>query len=85
MRARRSAAVEALDLKDVLLHAVTLLVEAKLPRYIGAGTRRVAAAILIAAVPSSGKSTNPEGLPIEVFDGLAGLARTVRSSTKTLP
>jgi non-heme chloroperoxidase len=48
-------------------------------RYIGRhGTKRVAAAILIAAVPPLLVKTpaNPEGLPIEVFDELRlGLAK----------
>ncbi len=42
-------------------------------RYIGRhGTKRVAAAVLIAAVPPImvKSAANPEGLPIEVFDGL---------------
>ena len=42
-------------------------------RYIGRhGTERVAAAVLIAAVPPIlvKSATNPEGIPIEVFDGL---------------
>ncbi|MGO4837418.1 alpha/beta fold hydrolase, partial [Rhizobiaceae sp. 2RAB30] len=47
-------------------------------RYIGRhGTRRVAKAVLIAAVPPIMLKTeaNPEGLPIEVFDGIrAGVA-----------
>lgn len=69
------------DLADVIeeldLRAVTLVGHStgggEVARYIGRhGTERVAAAVLIAAVPpimlkSSG---NPEGLPIEVFDGL---------------
>ena len=47
-------------------------------RYIGRhGTRRVAKAVLIAAVPPImlKSEANPEGLPIEVFDGIrAGVA-----------
>jgi non-heme chloroperoxidase len=42
-------------------------------RYIGRhGTKRVAAAVLIAAVPPIlvKSASNPEGIPIEVFDGL---------------
>src|SRR5262249_25181291 len=45
----------------------------EITRYIGRhGTKRVAAAVLIAAVPPLmvKSATNPEGLPIEVFDGL---------------
>jgi non-heme chloroperoxidase len=49
-------------------------------RYIGRyGTKRVAKAILIAAVPPLMLKTaaNPEGLPIEVFDNLRdGLTAT---------
>lgn len=48
-------------------------------RYIGRhGTKRVAAAVLIAAVPPIllKSASNPEGIPIEVLDGLrAGLAK----------
>jgi non-heme chloroperoxidase len=42
-------------------------------RYIGRyGTKRVAAAVLIGAVPPIlvKSAANPEGIPIEVFDGL---------------
>ena len=64
--------IEALDLKDVTLvgHSTG---GGEVARYIGRhGTKRVAAAILIAAVPPIVVKTaaNPEGLPIEVFDGL---------------
>src|SRR5438445_11071705 len=66
------AVIEALDLKDVTLvgHSTG---GGEVARYIGRdGTKRVAAAILIAAVPPIVVKTaaNPEGLPIEVFDGL---------------
>lgn len=48
-------------------------------RYIGRhGTKRLAAAVLIAAVPPTMVKTaaNPEGLPIELFDGMrTGLAK----------
>jgi non-heme chloroperoxidase len=48
-------------------------------RYIGRhGTKRVAQAVLIAAVPPLMLKTaaNPEGLPLEVFDGLrAGIVK----------
>ena len=48
-------------------------------RYIGRhGTKRVAAAVLIGAVPPIlvKSAANPEGIPIEVFDGLrSGLAK----------
>jgi non-heme chloroperoxidase len=67
-----AAVIEALDLNDVTLvgHSTG---GGEVARYIGRhGTSRVAKAVLIAAVPpimlkSAG---NPEGLPIEVFDGL---------------
>ena len=64
-----AAVIEALDLKDVTLvgHSTG---GGEVTRYIGRhGTKRVAAAILIAAVPPIlvKSATNPEGLPIEVF------------------
>ncbi len=67
-----AAVIEALDLKDVTLvgHSTG---GGEVARYIGRhGTKRVAAAVLIAAVPPIVVKTaaNPEGLPIEVFDGL---------------
>jgi len=70
--------IEALDLRDVTLvgHSTG---GGEVARYIGRhGTSRVAKAVLIAAVPPIMLKTaaNPEGLPIEVFDGIrAGLAR----------
>jgi non-heme chloroperoxidase len=67
-----AAIIEALDLKHVTLvgHSTG---GGEVARYIGRyGTKRVAAAVLIAAVPPIVVKTaaNPEGLPIEVFDGL---------------
>lgn len=67
-----AALIEALDLDDVTLvgHSTG---GGEVARYIGRhGTRRVAKAVLIAAVPPIMVRTaaNPEGLPIEVFDGL---------------
>jgi non-heme chloroperoxidase len=67
-----AAVIEALDLNDVTLvgHSTGGGVVA---RYIGRhGTSRVAKAVLIAAVPPImlKSAANPEGLPIEVFDGL---------------
>ena len=67
-----AAVIEALDLKDVTLvgHSTG---GGEVARYIGRhGTKRVAGAVLIAAVPPIVVKTaaNPEGLPIEVFDGL---------------
>jgi non-heme chloroperoxidase len=73
-----AAVIEALDLHDVTLvgHSTG---GGEVARYIGRhGTARVAKAVLIAAVPPLLLKTaeNPEGLPIEVFDGIrAGLAR----------
>lgn len=71
-----AALIEALDLHDVTLvgHSTG---GGEVTRYIGRhGTARVAKAVLIAAVPPGLLKTqaNPEGLPIELFDGLrAGL------------
>jgi non-heme chloroperoxidase len=53
-------------------------------RYIGHhGTKRVARAVLIAAVPPLmlKTSANPEGLPIEIFDGLRASLFNDRSQT----
>jgi non-heme chloroperoxidase len=62
--------IEALDLKDATLvgHSTG---GGEVARYIGRyGTKRVAKAVLIAAVPPLMLKTgaNPEGLPIEVFN-----------------
>ncbi|MFC5748100.1 alpha/beta fold hydrolase [Actinomadura rugatobispora] len=67
-----AAVIEALDLNGVNLvgHSTG---GGEVARYIGRyGTRRVASAILIAAVPPLmlKTGTNPEGLPIEVFDDM---------------
>jgi non-heme chloroperoxidase len=73
-----AAVIEALDLKEVTLvgHSTG---GGEVARYIGRhGTKRVARAVLIAAVaPIMLKSAaNPEGLPMEVFDNLrSGLAK----------
>src|SRR6185436_14058011 len=73
-----AAVIEALDLTGVTLvgHSTG---GGEVARYIGRyGTKRVAAAILIAAVPPVmvKSAANPEGLPIEAFDGLrSGLAK----------
>ncbi|MGH7742780.1 MAG: alpha/beta fold hydrolase, partial [Candidatus Eiseniibacteriota bacterium] len=73
-----AAVIEALDLNEATLvgHSTG---GGEVARYIGRhGTRRVAKAVLIAAVPPLMLKTaaNPEGLPIEVFDGLrAGLVK----------
>jgi non-heme chloroperoxidase len=67
-----AALIEALDLKDVTLvgHSTG---GGEVTRYIGRhGTKRVAAVVLIAAVPPIlvRSATNSEGIPIEVFDGM---------------
>jgi non-heme chloroperoxidase len=66
-----AAVIETLDLKDVTLvgHSTG---GGEVARYIGRhGTKRVAAAVLISAVPPImvKSAANPEGIPIEVFDG----------------
>jgi non-heme chloroperoxidase len=67
-----AAVIEALDLKDASLvgHSTG---GGEVARYIGRhGTKRVAKAVLIAAVPPImlKSAANPEGLPMEVFDSL---------------
>ena len=67
-----AALIEALDLKDITMvgHSTG---GGEVARYIGRyGTKRVVKAVLIAAVPPIllRSATNPEGLPIELFDGL---------------
>jgi non-heme chloroperoxidase len=67
-----AAVIEALDLKDAILvgHSTG---GGEVARYIGRhGTKRVAKAILIAAVPPImlKSAANPEGLPMEVFDSM---------------
>jgi len=64
--------IDALDLRGITMvgHSTG---GGEVARYIGRyGTSRVAAAVLIAAVPPIMLQTeaNPEGLPLEVFDGL---------------
>jgi non-heme chloroperoxidase len=78
-----AALIEALDLKDLTLvgHSTG---GGEVARYIGRhGTKRVARAVLIAAVPPLVLKTpnNPEGLPIEVFDGLRASLFNDRSQT----
>ena len=73
-----AAVIEALDLKDATLvgHSTG---GGEVARYIGRhGTKRVAKAVLVAAVPPIMLKTaaNPEGLPMEVFDKMRdGIAR----------
>ena len=67
-----ASVIETLDLKDITMvgHSTG---GGEVVRYIGRhGTKRVAAAVLIGAVPPimAQSAANPEGLPIEVFDGL---------------
>jgi non-heme chloroperoxidase len=64
--------IETIDLKDVVLvgHSTG---GGEVTRYIGRhGTSRVAKAVLLGAVPPLMLKTdaNPEGLPIDVFDGI---------------
>jgi len=73
-----AAVIDHLDLKNAILvgHSTG---GGEVTRYVGRyGTKRVAKMVLIAAVPPLLLKTeaNPEGLPIEVFDGLrASLAK----------
>jgi len=73
-----AALIEELDLKDLILvgHSTG---GGEVTRYLGRhGTRRVAKAVLVGAVPPLMLQTaaNPGGLPIGVFDGLrAGVAK----------
>ena len=67
-----AAVIETLDLRNVTLvgHSTG---GGEVVRYIGRhGTKRVAKAVLIAAVPPLMLKTaaNPEGLPLEVFDAI---------------
>jgi non-heme chloroperoxidase len=73
-----AALIEALDLEDVTVvgHSTG---GGEVARYVGRhGTKRVSRAVLIAAVPPImlKSTTNPEGLPMRVFDDLrAGLVK----------
>ena len=73
-----AAVIESLDLQNATLigHSTG---GGEVTRYIGRhGSKRVAKVVLIAAVPPIMLKTpaNPEGLPMEVFDGLrAGLVK----------
>jgi non-heme chloroperoxidase len=76
-----AALVEALDLKNAI-HVGHSTGGAEVARYIGRhGTKRVAKAVLISAVPPLMLKTaaNPFGLPIEVFDGLRPSVHADRS------
>ena len=76
-----AALVEALDLRGITMvgHSTG---GGEVARYIGRyGTKRLARAVLIAAVPPLLLKTaaNPEGLPVEVFDGLRNALAKDRS------
>ncbi|WP_336922276.1 alpha/beta fold hydrolase [Aquipuribacter sp. SD81] len=73
--------LDALDLRDVTLvgHSTG---GGEVVRYVGRhGTSRVARIVLVSAVPPLMLRTddNPDGLPLEVFDGLRAGERTDRS------
>jgi non-heme chloroperoxidase len=64
--------IETLDLKDAILVGHSMG-GGEIARYIGRhGSKRVAKAVLIAAIPPLMLKTeaNPDGLPIEAFDGI---------------
>jgi len=76
-----AAVIEALDLEEAVLvgHSTG---GGEVTRYIGRhGTKRVAKAVLVAAIPPLMLKTpvNPEGLPIEVFDSLRAALAADRS------
>jgi non-heme chloroperoxidase len=76
-----AALIEALDLKDITMvgHSTG---GGEVARYIGRyGTKRVAKAVLLAAVPPImlKSASNPEGLPIELFDNLRNALAKDRS------
>jgi non-heme chloroperoxidase len=76
-----AALTEALDLKDAI-HVGHSAGGGEVVRYIGRhGTKRVAKAVLIGAVPPLMLKTdaNPGGLPIEVFDGIRAVVLADRS------
>ena len=76
-----ASVIEALDLHDVILvgHSTG---GGEVTRYIGRhGSSRVAKAVLLGAIPPLMLKTdaNPEGLPIDVFDGIRKGVETDRS------
>ena len=81
-----AALVDALDLDDAI-HVGHSTGGGEVARYIGRhGTKRVAKAVLMSAVPPIMVKTkaNPGGLPKEVFDGFrASYLATGRSSSAT--
>jgi len=75
--------IETLDLNDITMvgHSTG---GGEVARYIGRhGTKRVARAVLVAAVPPImlKSASNPEGLPIELFDNLRNSLAKDRSQT----
>src|SRR5678815_1887520 len=76
-----AALVEALDLKNAV-HVGHSTGGGEVVRYIGRhGTRRVAKAVLIGAVPPImlKSDANPEGLPMDVFDNMRAGVQADRS------
>src|SRR5271170_5350928 len=76
-----AALVKELDLKEAI-HVGHSTGGGEVARYIGRhGTKRVAKAVLIGAIPPLMLKTqaNPGGLPIEVFDGLRASVQKDRS------
>jgi non-heme chloroperoxidase len=76
-----AALTEKLDLKNAI-HVGHSTGGGEVARYVGRhGTKRVAKAVLISSVPPLMLKTaaNPEGLPIEVFDGLRAAVQADRS------
>jgi non-heme chloroperoxidase len=76
-----AALVEKLDLKNAI-HVGHSTGGGEVARYIGRhGTKRVAKAVLISAVPPLMLKTpaNPDGLPIEAFDGIRAGVQADRS------
>jgi non-heme chloroperoxidase len=76
-----AAVIETLDLRNVTLvgHSTG---GGEVTRYMGRhGTKRVSKAVLIGAVPPQllKTSDNPEGIPLEVFDGLRASLAADRS------
>jgi non-heme chloroperoxidase len=76
-----AALVEALDLRDAI-HVGHSTGGGEVARYIGRhGSKRVAKAVLIGAVPPLmlKTDTNPGGLPMDVFDGIRASVLADRS------
>src|SRR6202158_1890857 len=76
-----AAIVEALDRKDAI-HVGHSTGGGEVARYIGRhGTKRVAAAVLVGAVPPLMLKTpaNPNGTPIEAFDNIRAAVQADRS------